>query len=132
MIQLSGEYYRHFFLWVPFMSYHRLSRVFYASRLRNYYSRVSRDRLKESVLHKICLWATVYRRLVFVRHLETWSEEQVLHSSFRSKCCRIYWRGSLVNALLSTYIHFFSLFRCVSLFYCYLITSNCNCWNNAL
>jgi len=61
----------------------------------------------------------VYRRLVFVRHLETWSEKQVLHSSFRGKC-RIYWRGGLVNSHLFTYIHFVSLFRCVSLFYCYL------------
>lgn len=52
---------------------------------------------------------TVYRRLVFVRHLETWSEKQVLHSSFRSKC-GIYWRGGLVNSLPSTYIHFVSLF----------------------
>lgn len=31
------EYYRHFFLWVPFTSYHCLFWVFYASRLRNYY-----------------------------------------------------------------------------------------------
>jgi len=36
------------------------------------------------------------------RRLGTWSEKQILHSSFRSEC-RIYWRRGLVNLLLSTY-----------------------------
>lgn len=77
----------------PFLrATHRLSRVSYASRWRNYYV-CHGDRLKESVLHKVCLWA---RRPYIV----DWCLYSTSRRDLKSKFCirhfevnaEIYWR----------------------------------------